>query len=124
LLNVRRSRWRANAVRGVRDIAAMLGRSPSTILRELDRNAATRTGWMVYRASVAQWKAELRSRRPKAAKLVTNPQLRAYVQDRLAGAVHAEDGTIIDGPGTPDFKGRNKPAARTDVGSPDLGHLP
>jgi hypothetical protein len=109
LLNVRRSRWRANAVRGVRDIAAMLGRSPSTISRELDRNAATRTGRMVYRASVAQWKAELRSRRPKAAKLVTNPQLRAYVQDRLAGAVHAEDGTIIDGPGTPDFKGRNKP---------------
>ena len=94
---------------GVRDIAAMLGRSPSTISRELDRNAATRTGRMVYRASVAQWKAELRSRRPKAAKLVTNPQLRAYVQDRLAGAVHAEDGTVIEGPGTPDFKGRNKP---------------
>lgn len=64
---------------------------------------------MVYRASVAQWKAGLRSRRPKAAKLVTNPQLRAYVQDRLAGAVHAQDGTVIEGTATPDFKGRNKP---------------
>jgi len=41
--------------------------------------------------------------------LVTKQQLRAYVQDRLAGAVHAQDGTVIDGPGTPDFEGRNKP---------------
>ncbi len=41
---------------GVRQIAAALGRSPSTISRELRRNAATRGGKLDYRASVAQWK--------------------------------------------------------------------
>jgi hypothetical protein len=54
---------------GVRDIARRLGRSPSTISRELRRNAATRGGKLDYRASVAQWKAELMARRPKIAKL-------------------------------------------------------
>ena len=43
---------------GVRDIATMFGRSPATISRELRRNSATRSGRVVYRASVAQWKAE------------------------------------------------------------------
>ena len=41
---------------GIREIARMLGRSPSTISRELGRNAATRSGMVEYRASVAQWK--------------------------------------------------------------------
>ncbi len=44
---------------GVREIARRLGRDPSTISRELRRNAATRGGKLDYRASVAQWKAEL-----------------------------------------------------------------
>ena len=44
---------------GVREIARRLGRDPSTISRELRRNAATRGGKLEYRASVAQWKAEL-----------------------------------------------------------------
>ena len=57
---------------GVREIARQLGRSPSTISRELRRNAATRGGKLEYRASVAQWKAELVAQRPKAAKLVAN----------------------------------------------------
>jgi Helix-turn-helix domain len=35
---------------GVREIARQLGRSPSTISRELRRNAATRGGRMEYRA--------------------------------------------------------------------------
>jgi transposase-like protein len=70
---------------GVRGIARRIGRSPSTISRELRRNAATRSGKLKYRAGVAQWKAELAARRPKAAKLVANPQLREYVQERLAG---------------------------------------
>ncbi len=39
---------------GVRAIAESLGRSPSTISRELRRNAATRSGTIAYRASVAQ----------------------------------------------------------------------
>jgi Helix-turn-helix domain len=50
---------------GVREIARQLGRSPSTISRELRRNAATRGGKLDYRASVAQWKSELVARRPK-----------------------------------------------------------
>jgi hypothetical protein len=40
---------------GVREIARRLGRDPSTISRELRRNAATRCGQLTYRASVAQW---------------------------------------------------------------------
>jgi hypothetical protein len=43
--------------RGVRKIARQLGRSPSTISRELRRNAATRGGLLEYRATTAQWHA-------------------------------------------------------------------
>lgn len=39
---------------GVREIARRLGHSPSTISRELRRNAATCGGKLEYRASVAQ----------------------------------------------------------------------
>ena len=60
---------------GVREIARRIGRSPSTASRELTRNAATRSGKLEYRASVAQWKADLIAKRPKPAKLVMNPQL-------------------------------------------------
>jgi IS30 family transposase len=83
---------------GVREIARQLGRSPSTISRELRRNAATRGGGLEYRASTAQWHADRRSRRPKPAKLAVNPELRRYVQDRLAGAVERPDGVAVDGP--------------------------
>ena len=44
-------------------------------------------GRLDYRASIAQWQAELRARRPKTAKLAANERLRDYVQDRLAGAI-------------------------------------
>lgn len=94
---------------GVRGIARRLGREPSTISRELRRNAATRGGKLEYRASVAQWKAELVARRPKEAKLVVNDKLRAYVQDRLAGQVRRPDGRPVDGPAVAPWKGRNKP---------------
>jgi transposase len=50
---------------GVREIARRIGRGPSTVSRELTRNAATRNGRLEYRASVAQWKAELVAKRPK-----------------------------------------------------------
>jgi IS30 family transposase len=83
---------------GVREIARVLGRSPSTISRELRRNAATRGGGLEYRASTAQWHADRRSRRPKPAKLAVNPELRRYVQDRLAGAVERPDGAAVGGP--------------------------
>jgi IS30 family transposase len=67
----------------VRPIARLLERSPSTISRELRRNAATRGGRLDYRASVAQWKTDLIARRPKPAKLAGNDTLRDYVQRRL-----------------------------------------
>jgi IS30 family transposase len=83
---------------GVRQIARRLGRSPSTISRELRRNAATRGGRLEYRATTAQWHADRRARRPKTAKLAANDALRNYVQDRLAGVISAADGTLVLGP--------------------------
>jgi len=94
---------------GVREIARKLGRDPSTVSRELRRNAATRGGKLDYRASVAQWKAELLARRPKTAKLAENERLREYVQERLSGQVRRLDGTPLPGPVTAPWKGRNKP---------------
>jgi IS30 family transposase len=93
---------------GVREIARRLGRSSSTISRELRRNASTRTWRLEYKASIAQWHAERRARRPKVAKLATNERLRAFVQDRLSGAVEGPDGRVV-GPEGPAWKGRNKP---------------
>ena len=83
---------------GVREISRSLGRSPSTISRELRRNAATRSGALEYRATTAQWHADRRAKRPKTAQLAANSQLRAYVQDRLAGAVERPDGIAVAGP--------------------------
>lgn len=94
---------------GVREIARQLGRDPGTVSRELRRNAATRSGKLEYRASVAQWKAELMARRPKTAKLAINEPLREYVQERLSGQVSHLDGTLAAGPDTAPWKGRNKP---------------
>ncbi|MBE1608948.1 IS30 family transposase [Actinopolymorpha pittospori] len=90
---------------GVRQIASQLGRSPSTISRELRRNAATRGGRVDYRASVAQWHAESRGKRPKVAKLAVNDRLRRYVEQRLAGVVRDAEGRPIPGPNVP-WKGR------------------
>jgi IS30 family transposase len=95
--------------RGVREIARAVGRDPSTISRELRRNAATRSGKSEYRASVAQWKADMAARRPKTARLAADSQLRSYVQERLSGQISRPDGTPIAGPRPPRFTGRNKP---------------
>ncbi len=73
--------------KGVREIAQDVGRNPGTISRELRRNAATRSGKLDYRASVALWKADMAARRPKTAKMVANPRLHAYVQERLSGQI-------------------------------------
>jgi IS30 family transposase len=91
--------------RGVRDIARQVGRSPSTISRELHRNAATRAGSSGYRAINAQWHADRRAKRPKVAKLAANEKLRDYVQDRLSGVITRSDGTEVPGP-TVRFIGR------------------
>ena len=94
---------------GVRSIARQIGRHPSTVSRELRRNAATRGGKLDYRASVAQWKAELQAQRPKTAKLAANNALRDYVQQRLDGQVCRPDGSIVRGPHVQPWTGRGKP---------------
>jgi IS30 family transposase len=90
---------------GVREIARQVQRSPSTISRELRRNAATRTDSAGYRAVNAQWHADRRAKRPKVAKLAANETLQSYVQDRLSGLITRSDGTAVPGP-TVRFIGR------------------
>lgn len=89
----------------MREIARRLERAPSTISRELRRNAATRSGGFEYRATTAQWHAERSARRPKPAKLAVNAALRSYVEARLAGIVVAPGGEGVAGPIVP-WKGR------------------
>jgi IS30 family transposase len=83
---------------GVHETARQTQRSPSTISRELRRNAATRGGVIEYRATTAQWHADRRARRPKPAKLIVHEPLRRYVEDRLSGAVTRPDGRAVEGP--------------------------
>jgi IS30 family transposase len=64
----------------LRVIAARLGRSPSTVSREIRRNSRSPGR---YRAVIAQTQAEWRARRPKTAKLAGNAELRGWVQARL-----------------------------------------
>lgn len=102
---------------GVREIARCIGRDPGTVSRELRRNAATRSDQRSYRAGVAQWKAQQAAKRPKVAKLASNPRLREYVEHKLAGEV-------TDARGAPD-RGAERAlggtAPRTAQG-PALGH--
>src|ERR1700743_1447185 len=86
----------------IRSIARGLGRAPSTVMREVDKNGRTRMapgryralhrfganrgGWDArsgYSASLAQQRSEARARRPKAGKLARCPQLCAQVQALL-----------------------------------------
>ena len=62
-----------------RSMARLLGRSPSTVSRELSRNG----GYDRYRAALADEKAWDRSRRPKCCKLTTNSRLRQAVASKL-----------------------------------------
>jgi len=64
----------------MRVIAARLGRSPSTISRELDRNTRGANG---YRARTAHALAYERACRPKPAKLAVNLVLRCKVEQDL-----------------------------------------
>jgi IS30 family transposase len=64
----------------VRRIAARLGRAPSTISREVQRNGDRQR----YRAYQAERRAERRARRPKVAKLRRCPELRRRVAADLA----------------------------------------
>lgn len=95
--------------KGVREIARSVGRDPSTISRELRRNAATRSDNRGYRASVAQWKADMAARRPKASKLVSNERLHTYIAERLAGKIRCPKRGEVVGPPAPRWTGMNKP---------------
>jgi|GEM_PF-2848397 len=80
---------------GIRQIAHGLGRSPSTISRELARNVEGTKG---YRATTAHALAYVRASRPEAAKLATNLVLRAkvgkdlkkYSPEQIAGRLRVE----------------------------------
>ncbi|MFE2918463.1 IS30 family transposase [Kitasatospora indigofera] len=65
----------------IRAIAAELGRSPSTVSREIKRNCHPDSGR--YRPHAAQARADSRRPRPKPGKIGQNPQLRDFIQDRL-----------------------------------------
>ena len=83
----------------IRAIARQIGRAPSTVMREVARNADYGAryrrlhrpgadprglrGTTRYRAGRAQLRAETRARRPKPAKLAVNAALREQVQTRL-----------------------------------------
>ena len=64
----------------VRAIAVSLGRSPSTVSREVNANGGRRR----YRAARADLAAWARATRPKPCKLADNPVLRAIVEEKLA----------------------------------------
>ena len=67
------------AHQSVRSMARLLGRSPSTVSRELSRNG----GYDGYRATLADDQAWARARRPKRCKLATNAWLRRAVVKKL-----------------------------------------
>ncbi|MFC9843983.1 IS30 family transposase [Streptomyces sp. NPDC060223] len=68
----------------VRQIAAELDRSPSTVSREIRRNRTVGTrGLWHYRPHAAQARADARRLRPKAGKIKQNPELCAFIQDHL-----------------------------------------
>ena len=65
--------------RSIRSIAKLLGRSPSTVSREMNRNGGNDR----YRATLADENAWAQSRRPKCCKLAANPRLRQAVAGKL-----------------------------------------
>lgn len=69
------------------------------------RNAATRSDGLQYRATTVQWRADRSARRTKPPKFATNPAMRAFVEERLAGMVVVPGGAKISGPAVA-WKGR------------------
>lgn len=64
----------------VRALARQLGRSASTISREIARNGGAKD----YRATQADQRAWREAERPKTCRLATNERLRSVIADRLA----------------------------------------
>jgi len=67
------------AQQSIRSMAALLGRSPSTVSREVHRNG----GYNQYRAALADKRAWDQTRRPKQCKLAISPWLRHAVSQKL-----------------------------------------
>ena len=67
------------AHQSVRSMARLLGRSPSTVSREINRNG----GYDRYRAAPAEKRAWVGARRPKSCKLATHQWLRRIVARKL-----------------------------------------
>lgn len=66
---------------GIREVARRVGRSPSTVSRELARNV--RVWDDDYDPVMAHLRAHERARRPKAGKIEQSTWLRSFIQDRL-----------------------------------------
>ncbi|WP_442788307.1 IS30 family transposase [Amycolatopsis sp. NBC_01286] len=89
---------------GPRAIGRVIGRSASTVSRELARNTGL-SGH--YRASSAQHAAEERAKRPKTAKLRADPALRAVVQDGLTrkwSPRQISERLVLDFPDRPEMR--------------------
>jgi IS30 family transposase len=67
------------AERSIRSIASSLGRDPSTVSREINRNG----GYRRYRAARADKRAWKEALRPKPCKLAVHPRLRQAVERKL-----------------------------------------
>jgi IS30 family transposase len=88
----------------LRVIAARLGRSPSTVSREVRRNSL---GVRQYRALAAQGQAQWRAARPKTAKLAGNSELRGWVQGKLEENWSPEQISVMlrrEFPGRPEMR--------------------
>ena len=70
-----------HARRSIRAIALELGRSPSTVSREIRRNIHEPSG--NYRPRTAQRSAERRRSRQRTGKIAGNPELREFVREHL-----------------------------------------
>jgi transposase, IS30 family len=93
------------AGRSLRAIAAGLGRSASTVSREVRRNGLR--GRYRYRALAAQAQAQARAARPKTAKLAGNARLRAWVGARLEERWSPEQISVMlrrEFPGDPEMR--------------------
>ena len=89
----------------VRRVAAVTGRAPSTISRELRRNAGPPGS--AYQPERAQRLARERQARPKPSKVSRNPRLRAAVQgmlDRRHSPEQASGRLKVDYPGDPSMR--------------------
>ncbi|WP_457921048.1 IS30 family transposase [Streptomyces justiciae] len=67
---------------GIREIAGLLGRAPSTVSRELRRNSRPHD-YGRYDADLAHHRGRERAGRPRRSKLSADPELKAEVQSKL-----------------------------------------